>query len=215
MKNEALFDRILQDIGRMKRPLVVGLNGAYTSGKTMLADGLEAFLQANDIRTQMLHYDDFHRPFSAIEWTADTEVEAFYHRAFDPYKLVREVLWPFKERGELKRELACIDLGTGQYTNLVRLNMDQSTVVLLEGVLLFRPPLLDFLDYKIFLDVSREEILRRARLRDVPRFGEAIYEKFLTRYLPVQQRYVEEHAPAEQADLVIDNNDYENPVMIP
>lgn len=164
MKNEDIYFRVLQDIDQMKRPLVIGVNGAYTSGKTEFTKGLQIFLRAKGTRTQLLHYDDFHHPFSSIKWTQDTETDAFYHRAFDPDKLVREVLRPFRERGELREELACVNLGTGEFTNRVRLDMDRSTVVLLEGVLLFRPPLLEFLDYKIYLDVSREEILRRARL---------------------------------------------------
>lgn len=213
-ENTDIFARIHRELSRRGTPLIVGVNGAYTSGKTMIADGLQAYLRAQGVKTQLLHYDDFHNPFSSIEWDEHTEIDAFYNRAFNPEKLVRDVLQPFREEGSIKKKLHCIDLGTGEYTNMVPVDADEHTVLLLEGVLLFRAPLLPWLDYKIYLDIGREEILRRARLRDVPRFGEAIYEKFLSRYIPVQLRYVQECKPEKQADLVIDNNDWERPVIV-
>lgn len=207
-----VFSQIQNSIAGLERPLLVGINGAYTSGKTVFAGNLQARLQAEGIKTQLIHYDDFHNPFPTIHWKdASDELEAFYNRAFTPNKLIADVLAPLKAHGCVDKYVECIDLGTGEFTNTIHFDIDRETVVLLEGVLLFRPPLLDYLDYKIYLDISDDEILRRARERDVPRFGEAIYDKFITRYIPVQHRYVAECRPKEVSDIVVDNNDYGNP----
>lgn len=211
MEKERLFARVAADIGRPERPFVVGVNGAYTSGKTVFAEDLARYLVAAGYKVQLLHYDDFHNPFSAIDFTEEDEVEAFYNRAFVPEKLIWEVFAPLREKGSLRGDIACVNLGTGEYSNIVHLDIDESTIVLLEGVLLFRPPLSEYLDYRIYLDISREEIIRRAKVRDVPRFGDFILEKFETRYIPVQERYMREHDPAGQANLLIDNNDYDAP----
>lgn len=212
--NKEIYTCIGDRIAGLKKPLIVGINGAYTSGKTVFADDLQKHLRHRGLKTQLIHYDDFHNPFSAIHWADGDEIEAFYNRAFNPEKLVREVLAPFQAQGYLNKDIACVNLGTGKYTNTIHFDMDHDTIVLLEGVLLFRPPLLAYLDYKIYLDIRDDEILKRGRLRDVPRFGEAIMEKFIARYIPVQHRYLQECDPRKAADIVIDNNDYSLPRII-
>ena len=54
-------------------------------------------------------------------------------------------------------------------------------------MLLFRPPLDKLFDYKIFLDISFQEVLRRAAKRDVPKYGDAILDRYKQRYIPAQQ----------------------------
>lgn len=208
---DIIYSHICEAIKPLSRPLVVGINGAYTSGKTMFTLGLDQYLRKQGIKTQAIHYDDFHHPFSTITWTDDTEVDVFYSKAFDPKKLESEILRPLKQHGHIHKDVVCVNLNTNQFTNTIHFDIDENTVVLLEGVLLFRPPLIDYLDFKVYLDISSGEMLTRARQRDVPRFGEGILEKFVTRYIPVQQRYMAECDPAGISDIVIDNNDHQAP----
>lgn len=203
-----IFTHLFESVKRLKRPLLVGINGAYTSGKTVFSSGLQQFLTEKDIKTQIIHYDDFHHPFPSITWTEGNEVDAFYNHAFNPEKLVAEVLKPLSAQGHFNKDVLCVDLNTSQFTNNIHFDIDENTIVLLEGVLLFRPPLLDY------LDISPDEILRRGLQRDVPRFGEGIMEKFVTRYIPVQAQYLAEYDPLKFSDMVIDNNDYENPKLV-
>ena len=44
--------------------------------------------------------------------------------------------------------------------------------------------------------------------------GEWILDKYKTRYIPVHKRYVSEDKPQNMADIVIDNNDYQNPKIM-
>ena len=208
-----VYAQLYEEIRSLKRPLVVGINGAYTSGKTTFTLGLQQYLRGQGAKTQVIHYDDFHHPFSAIAWTDDTEIEVFYKKAFDPAKLEREILGPLKEQGCINKDVVCVDLGTSQFTNTIHVDIDETTIVLLEGVLLFRPPLMEYIDFKVYLDISFEEMIKRAKLRDVPKFGEGILEKFVTRYIPVQQRYMAECGPVAAGDIVIDNNDHQAPVV--
>lgn len=211
---QPIYDGILAGAAPLKRPCVIGINGAYTSGKTVFAEGLEGYLRAQGVKTQLIHYDDFHHPFDTLSWTDETEIDVFYRHAFDAQKLVREVLAPLRAQGSLHKDVLCVNLGTNQFTNLVRLRIDADAVVLLEGVLLYLPPVVDYIDYRVYLDISSEEILRRGERRDVPRFGAAILEKFATRYIPVQERYMAECDPVAAADFVVDNGDFEMPRII-
>lgn len=211
---EGIFAGLYEAIRGRKRPLLIGINGAYTSGKTVFTEGLAQYLLAQGVKVQVIHYDDFHHPFSAIAYTDDTEVDAFYNHAFDPGKLEAEILRPLKAQGCLHETVCCVDLNTNQFTNTIRFDIDDQTIVLLEGVLLFRQPLLPYLDYRVYLDISPQEMLRRARQRDVPRFGEWILEKFATRYGSVQERYLAECDPVRASDMVIDNNDPRAPRVL-
>lgn len=215
-KDVAVFSRIERETACFTRPMVIGISGAYTSGKTIFADKLARYFAGKGQKAQVIHYDDFHRPLSAIKWTDEknSEIDAFYSEAFDPQKLVAEILKPLKSDGCINKTVACIDWGTGQHSNMVDFNIDADSIVLLEGVLLFRAPLLGYLNYKVFLDITAEEMLRRGRARDVPQFGEGILEKYRQRYIPVHEKYLKQDRPKEMADIVIDNNAYDTPTVL-
>ena len=71
-------------------------------------------------------------------------------------------------------------------------SFDQNTIIIFEGVFLFRKELSPYIDYKIFLDISFEESKNRAKTRDVPVYGEEILTMYEEKYLPSQRRYLEE-----------------------
>src|SRR5919109_5314073 len=76
-----------------------------------------------------------------------------------------------------------------------------AAIVVADGVFLLRSELDDLWDVRVFVDCSREEILRRARVRDSD--AAPLYR---TRYLPAQERYRRAHRPEERADAVVDNS---------
>ena len=87
-------------------------------------------------------------------------------------------------------------------------------ILIVEGILLFREPLRKYFDIKIFLRIDFEEMLRRAKLRDVPKFGVEVLDSYQSRYMPAQERYFRECTPELQCDILIDNNDWERPVLL-
>lgn len=213
----AIFARIYKAIKDEDGPIIVGISGAYTSGKTMFTKGLSEYLTELGIQTQIIHYDDFHNPLMSISWDTgnqDSEIDAFYSRAFNTQKLIDEVLNPLTNKRILNTTIKGLNWGTGLYENAVRLAINEQTVTILEGALLFQPQLIPYLSYRIFLDVDESEILRRGEIRDVPKSGVGILEKYKMRYLPVHRRYLAEDQPEDKANLIIDNNDYFAPKVI-
>ena len=79
--------------------------------------------------------------------------------------------------------------------------------VVADGVFLQRAELDDLWDFRIFVDVPFEEVLRRADLRD-PADVRARYER---RYIPAQERYLRERDPRGRADAVLDNTEPARP----
>ncbi len=87
------------------------------------------------------------------------------------------------------------------------------TLVVFEGVFLFRPELAPFLDYRVFLEIPLPMAKARAKVRDVPRFGVEILTRYDRKSLPAQQQYRAAFPPAALADMIIDNRDWEHPAM--
>jgi uridine kinase len=86
------------------------------------------------------------------------------------------------------------------------LGIDESSVV--DGVFLHHPDLWDLWQLSIFLHVDRQIALARALERDEP-WMENARERYATRYVPGESRYLREVDPAALADVVLDTNDLE------
>lgn len=201
-----LFAQIYEEL--RKRPVVkcIGINGIDTSGKSMFTDDFSIFLKYKGRKVSVIHLDDFHNP-KALRLQGKDEVTAYFSNAFDTSSIINALLLPLKRFGRISAMLALLDLDTDLYINRKEYAIESDSLVLFEGVLLYRPPLEEFIDYKIFLDIGFDEMLRRAEARDVPRFGAEILAKYRQKYIPVQKKYLEMYKPREKSDLVIDNSD--------
>jgi uridine kinase len=188
----------------------VGISGIDTSGKTLFANGFLTYLRSRGRKAHIVNLDDFHNP-KKIRYEGDDEAENYLTRSFDLKTLENEVLKPITERGSLDKELDLLDVLEDTYTLHRHFRIEPGSFVLLEGVFLFRPPTLNYLDYRIYLDVGFETALRRAGGRDVPIHGRSVLQKYHSKYLPAQKRYMQEFLPRERAHAIVDNNDHDRP----
>jgi len=184
-----------------------------TAGKTRFAQDFAAFLQAQGRDVALIHGDDFHNP-RIVRRQGDDPVRGYIEHAFNLPLLERELLAPIRRGETFDKTLALIDLDADTPTAIRRYTVRRETLVLVEGVLLFRPPIDAYFDLRIFLHIPFDEVLRRAAARDVPHYGDDYLERYKFRYIPVQQWYLETYHPQERSDVVIDNTDYANPRII-
>jgi phosphoglycolate phosphatase len=212
MKPEALFSFIAQRLDALPLPRarIAGINGVDTAGKTRFAQDFAAFLHAQGRDVALIHGDDFHNP-RIVRRQGDDPVRGYIAHAFNLPLLERELLAPIRRGETFDKTLALIDLDADTPTALRRFTVRRETIVLVEGVLLFRPPIDACFDLRVFLHIPFDEVLRRAAARDVPRYGADYLERYRSRYIPAQQWYLETHRPAERSDFVIDNTDYADP----
>jgi N-acetylglutamate synthase-like GNAT family acetyltransferase len=96
--------------------------------------------------------------------------------------------------------------------------VDNQTIFILEGIFLFRKELENYWDFKIFLDVSFETALNRniQREKDQQSIGdkEQIINRYNMRYIPGQKMYFKNDNPRETSDIILDNNDYNKPILL-
>jgi uridine kinase len=85
--------------------------------------------------------------------------------------------------------------------------------VIADGVFLHHPDLDDLWDVSLFLEVDRETARERGIARDAS-WMENARERYATRYVPGETRYLEEVHPAARADVVIDMTDLAQPRLL-
>ncbi len=192
---------------------IIGINGVDTSGKTSSAVLLENYLQKQGFKVIVIHLDDFHNP-SEVRNSGSEPIQSYIDNAFNLEMICQEILNPISEGKIIDKELTLLDLDSNSFTLKKRFSIDEDTVVILEGVLLYREPLDHFFNYRIFLDISFAEVLNRAKIRDVPKYGQEFIQRYRQKYIPIQQKYLDLWRPMDRADLIINNTDFFYPKTV-
>jgi uridine kinase len=204
-----IFEKILSEIERGKdrnRPFVIGISGIDGAGKTEFARALEKFLIDRNYKTQAIHLDDFHHP-KEIRYAGKDQADNYYSRSFDLQRIINELLLPARGKGKHTARLTLLDLNMDKFEINKEFNFNTDTIVIFEGVFLFRKELASYIDYKIFLDITLEESKKRAKQRD----PQAAINKYDEKYLPAQTRYLKEYPPEKTGDMIIDTMAWEYP----
>ena len=205
----SLFEQILEEIETRKqkdRAFVIGITGIDCSGKSTFAESFKKFLTARGFDTQFIGIDDFHNPM-AYRYAGDNQAENYYNKSFNITGIIDNLLVPIHNKDTFSIRLTLLNVITDRYEIEKEFSFNQNTIVVFEGVFLFRKELSPYIDYKIFLDIPFEESKRRAMNRDI----EASLKKYDEKYLPAQRKYLDEYPPGETVDMIIDNSDWEYP----
>lgn len=195
------------------KPLMIGINGVDTSGKTLLSTELSIYLKKQGIPTEVIRIDDFHNE-SKIRYSEKDEIMSYYNHAFNLEKLESDLLFPIQKNGQFYGEIVHLDLETDSYSKMKKYNIDKNTVVIIEGVLLYREPINKYFDIRLYVDITFEEVIKRAQVRDYHIFGDNLLNKYRNKYIPVQQSYIKKVNPQKICDIHINNEDYYNPVVL-
>ena len=94
--------------------------------------------------------------------------------------------------------------------------MEADGLVLADGVFLFREELDDLWSFRVFVEISEEESLRRGARRDrlLHTSRQAAEHLYRARYLPAQRMYQAHVRPRDRADVVVVNENPEEPRLI-
>ena len=131
----------------------------------------------------MIHIDDFSNPDSVRHSGVD-QIDSYYNKCFNYEVLLGQLLDPIRKLKHQSTRLILLDLDTDRYTVEKDYNITENSIVLLEGVFLFRKEILPFLDYKIHIDIPTELMIPRALERDTSSDRETLIRKYTDRYIP-------------------------------
>ena len=208
---------LIRDRKRTGQALIVGVTGVDGSGKTMLCDRLSARLRATGHGVCRLSIDDFQHPREHRYRRGEHSPLAYYHDSFDYQAMAAKALKPVFDARRYP-----VDIGTKLFdlaldkTDERFQTIDGNTIVLAEGVFLFRREIAPFLHLKIFVDAAFETILGRVKVRDLGIFetDKTLLDRYERKYIPGQKLYFDDIQPRTQADIVIDNNDFNDPRIV-
>jgi uridine kinase len=194
-------------------PVRVAVDGPPAAGKTTLADELAMVLRARDREVIRVTIESFMLPRAQRFLRGEYSAEACYRDSFDYGALRRVLLDPLGPDGNRRYQNAVYDFYADTALSPPVITAHADAVLLLDGVFLQRPELIDHWDLRIFVSATFEETLDRGRIRDLARLGStaAVERRFRDRYIPAQRLYFAEAHPADRADIIVHNDHPEHP----
>jgi len=191
MNRAELLTFLAREIIARKRegsPLKVGIDGRCAAGKSMLTAELGQVLSARGFDVARPSVDGFHHPRDRRYRQGEYSARGYYEDAYDYEAVVSALLKP----------------------------LPGNTILLFEGIFVFRKQINGYWDYRILVDVDSETSLARSVARDTGVIGpaEAVRRKLEVRYEPAWRMYAADEHPEAQADVVIDNRAVDNPQIL-
>jgi uridine kinase len=212
---------VVTGMSRLHERVLVGIDGPDCAGKTTLANRLaDALLVTTPqtpttaVTTLRASVDGFNRPRAQRYRRGELSPEGYYLDGFDYPALLDQCLLPFLN-GEARIRTTTYDHRRDARANAEATAVPARAVLILDGVFLLRPELRGLWTLSLYLRVSAQETLRRARSRDGELFGSAeeIERRYLERYLPGQALYRATADPESHAHLLLDNEDADEPTI--
>ncbi|MEU4235828.1 uridylate kinase [Actinoplanes sp. NPDC026619] len=212
---DLLADRILGQ--RVGHPIRVGIDGHSAAGKTTLADDLAGVLRARTERPVIrVMIDQFKRHVDLRTRYPTGSPESYYFEMFDVDAIRDELLIPLGPGGNRRYRMEIMDFSGRTPMDSAVQEAPDDAILVADGGFLQKPALSPHWDLCVYLHIDVAEVLRRGTIRDQAWMdsAEAAAERYRTYYIPGEQLYLAEIKPAERADIVIDNRNFEAPQIL-
>jgi len=187
------------------RSLLVGISGIDGCGKGYLAAQLQAHLALHGIIPAILNVDGW---LDLPEKRFDRNAPAanFYENAIRFDQFFGQLVLPLRDQRSIHLVADVVEETASSYRRHTYDYRDVS-VVLVEGIFLFKPQYRKYFDLTIWIDCSFATALARAIARAQeglsPANTIAAYE---TIYFPAQRIHLAHDKPRENADLIFEND---------
>lgn len=198
-------------------PVRVAIDGCSAAGKTTLADELAAALGRRTEREVIrAGIDYFKRALHLRTAYPQDSPESYYLDSWDNPAIREQLLIPLGPGGSRRYRTAVMDLpARTPIDGPVRI-APGNAILVADGAFLQRPELDPYWDLRIYLDIGFDEVLRRGIARDQAWMGsgERAEQRYRTKYIPGERRYLDEVRPRARAQIVVDNRIPDAPTMI-
>ena len=132
-------------------------------------------------------------------------IEGFYRHAFDVDAIRRHLLIPLTGSGEYVYRTSSYDFLSMKPDLSAPYQATPDSLVIVDGLFLFIPELVAFWDFRIFLDTPFDVCVERAKVRNQERLEDAaaVEKRYLERFWPGYEMYLDQVGPKRLADVVI------------
>jgi uridine kinase len=212
---DELADRILAL--PVDHPARVAIDGHSAAGKTTLADELALVLGRRTARPVLrVLIDHFKRHIDLRTGYPPGTPQNYYHEMFDVDAIRDVLLAPLGPGGDRRYRSQIMDFsGRTPLDSAVQV-APHDAILLADGCFLQKPPLYDHWDLRIYLHIEPADVLRRGTARDqvFMASSEAAEARYRMYYIPGELLYLADVHPADRADIVLDNRDFEAPRIV-
>ncbi len=178
---------IIEKIQTLDIPVVIGISGFGGSGKSTFAH-----LLGSEIHAPVISVDSFSRHSSlSSTWNS-----------MDFGRLEKEVLVPFFEG---KTPIFYGHYDSKLETHIKDTQVEHTGRLIIEGVGLFRPEIIKYFGYTIWIDCSLDEATERGKKRDREFHNNPQDEKWDGVWKKNDKQYFESFNPKENANVVVNN----------
>jgi uridine kinase len=194
-------------------PTRVAIDGPPASGKTTLAEELAVVLRRRGRDVIRATIDDFLFPKAQRYRRGEYSAEGCYFDTHNTEVLKRVLLDPLGPGGDRRIQQTVYDHASdAELARPVR-TAAADVVLLFDGVFLMRPELIDRWELRILVTTAIDKVLDRAvsRERHVSSARE-VERRWRERYIPAQKLYFAAADPANQANIVVHNDEPQEPV---
>jgi len=198
-------------------PIKIAIDGIDASGKTVFADRFAEYIRKNSTRQVIrASIDGFHNPREIRLQKGDYSSEGYYNDSFNYNALKKFLLDPMMPGGNRRFRTHIFDYKSDSEIFENWFLAEDDAILIFDGIFLMRKELIDYWDFKVFLKVSFKTALKRALKRDKGYFDDerVLREKYQKRYFPGQDLYISNSHPEQRADVVITNENFDNPIII-
>jgi uridine kinase len=198
-------------------PVRVAVDGCSAAGKTTLADELASVLNGRTARVvERVGIDYFKKAVSLRTAFPPDSPDSYYLDSWDNTAIRDELLIPLGPGGSRRYRTAVMDLPARTPLDGPVRVAAADMILIADGCFLQRPELDPYWDLRIWVDVGFDDVLRRGVARDQVWMGPAAQAeaRYRTKYIPGEQRYLDEVRPAQRAELVVDNREPATPRLI-
>ena len=195
----------------------VAVDGFPAAGKTVFADELAVKIRELQRPTLRTSFDNFKNPWRDAREKGYDRITGFgyYRNAPDFLSATELLLKPAGSDGSGLVVLCAFDPLTGVDYRDVSVKAPDNSILIVDSMFALRPEYNDYWEYRIWLDVSVSLSLRRGIARDSAAEGKAQAESVhRNRYHEAEKLYLNEVNPKRIADLIVDNSDFDEPILI-
>ena len=212
------FDEVTQQILRRRRKvpdtrcLLVGVSGIDGCGKGYVARQLEARLALHGVTPAILNVDGWLN-LPEKRFDQSDPAENFYDNAIRFDQFFTQLVIPLRDRRSVRLVADLTEETASQYRQHTYDFKDVS-VVLVEGIFLFKREYRTHFDLAIWIDCSFPTALARAIDRAQEGLSAAkTIRAYETIYFPAQRIHLTNDHPREHADLIFENDCYPGPIL--
>ncbi|MFH1537017.1 MAG: P-loop NTPase fold protein [Patescibacteria group bacterium] len=219
MQRTEILQKVADKILSLKKnhPIRIGIDGIDGAGKTIFAKSLVDYLKNEKNNVIYSSIDKFHNPKEIRYQKGRVSPQGYYQDQFNYKMLIDNLLKPLGPRGGLEYKEAYFDYITNTNIECKTKKADKNSVLIFDGVFLCRKEIRNYFDLVIFIDVDFDIALSRVldRQKDKDSLGEEenIRKYYKQKYFAGQELYFKDVNPKEKADIIIDNNDFNNVML--